>query len=96
MLKFILLLYVSPQLYYSEGKQGNSRLRLVIPNKRHKSNARSLPRPNNFSPNQWQGHQGPETGIFNIIYDFISMVMSNTWMKLCRYSIIYKCVRKRL
>ena len=76
MLKFILLLYVSPQLYYSEGKQGNSRLRLVIPNKGHKSNARSLTHPNNFSPNQWQRHEDPETGIFNIIYDFISMVMS--------------------
>ena len=82
-------------MYYSEGKQSNPRLRLVIPNKRHKSNARSLPRPNNFNPNQWQGHQGPETGIFNVIYDFISIVMSNTWMKLCRYSIIHKCVRKR-
>ena len=87
MLKFILLLYVSPQLYYSEGKQGNSRLRLVIPNKGRKSIARSLPLSNNFSPNQWQVHEDPQAGIFNIIYDFISMAMSkkNTFLTLCSY-----------
>ena len=96
MWKFILLLYVLPHLHYSEGKQSNPRLRLVIPNKGQKSIARNLPHLNNVSPNQWQFHEDPEIGIFNIIYDFISMVMSNTWMKLCRYSIIHKCVRKRL
>ena len=76
MWKLILLLYVLPHLHYSEGKQGNPRLRLDIPNKGHKSIARNLPRPNNYGPYQWQGHEDPETGIFNIIYDFISMVMS--------------------
>ena len=76
MWKFILLLYVSPHLHYSEGKQDNSRLRLVIPNKGRKSIARSLPRSNNFGPNQWQEYEVSETGIFKIIYFFISIVMS--------------------
>ena len=76
MWKFILLLYVVSYLHYSEGKQGNPRLRLVIPNKGRQSSAKSLPHPNNFDSNQWQGREVPETGIFNIIYDFISMVMS--------------------
>jgi len=76
MWKFILLVFVVPHLHYSEGKQSNPRLRLVIPNKGQKSIARNLPRPNNFGPNKWQAHEDPETGIFNIIYDFISMTMS--------------------
>ena len=76
MWKFILLVFVVPHLHYSEGKQSNPRLRLVIPNKERKSIARSLPLSNNFSPNQWQGHEDPQAGIFNIIYDFISMAMS--------------------
>ena len=76
MRKFIFLLYVVSHLHYSEGKQGNPRLRLVIPNKGRQSSAKSLPHPNNFDSNQWQGREVPETGIFNIIYDFISMVMS--------------------
>ena len=87
MWKFILLVFVVPHLHYSEGKQSNPRLRLVIPNKERKSIARSLPLSNNFSPNQWQVHEDPQAGIFNIIYDFISMAMSkkNTFLTLCSY-----------
>ena len=67
MWKFILLLYVSPHLHHSEGKQDNSRLRLVIPTKARKSIARSLPRSNIVGPNQWQEYEVSETGIFNWI-----------------------------
>ena len=85
MWKLILLLYVVPHLHYSEGKQSNPRLRLVIPNKGQKSIARNLQQPNNFSPNQWQAHEDPETGIFNVIQFCISIVMSKEFRKLGLY-----------